>query len=74
VGLTEILFIIVLGVLLLGPKRLPAILGSMARAKAQLEEATQSFKSQLERELKSQIPGEKTESSQEPVGTSESAP
>ena len=67
-GLTEILFIIVLGVLLLDPKRLPAILGSVARAKAQFEEATQSFKSQLERELKSQIPGEYTESSQEPVG------
>jgi len=66
--LTEILFIIVLGVLLLDPKRLPAILGSVARAKAQFEEATQSFKSQLERELKSQIPGEYTESSQEPVG------
>ena len=67
-GLTEILFIIVLGVLLLDPKRLPAILGSVARAKAQFEEATQSFKSQLERELKSQIAGEYTESSQEPVG------
>jgi Sec-independent protein translocase protein TatA len=51
---TEILFMLVLGLLLLGPKRLPAILGHVARAKAQFEKATHSFKSQLEAELEAQ--------------------
>ena len=48
---TEMLFIVVLGLLLLGPKRLPAILAHVARAKAHFENATRSFKSQLEAEL-----------------------
>ena len=44
----EILLVLVFGLLLLGPKRLPAILGGVARAKAQLEHAGRSFKSQME--------------------------
>ncbi|MCU1272186.1 MAG: hypothetical protein JWN74_3480 [Acidobacteriaceae bacterium] len=51
---TEILFMLVLGLLLLGPKRLPTILGHIARAKAQFEGATRSFKSQLQAELEGQ--------------------
>ena len=51
---TEILFMLVLGLLLLGPKRLPTILGHVARAKAQFENATRSFKSQLQAELEGQ--------------------
>jgi Sec-independent protein translocase protein TatA len=40
VGLgTEILFMLLLGLLVLGPKRLHAMLGRVARAKAQLENA-----------------------------------
>ena len=65
---TEILFMIVLGVLLLGPKRLPTILGHIARAKAQFEKATHSFKSQLEAELEAEERKGKTDSSQETVG------
>jgi len=65
---TEILFMIVLGVLLLGPKRLPTILGHIARAKAQFEKATHSFKSQLEAELEAEDRKGKTDSSQETVG------
>ncbi len=65
---TEILFMIVLGVLLLGPKRLPTILGHIARAKAQFEKATHSFKSQLEAELEAEERKGKTDSSQEIVG------
>jgi len=34
---TEILFILMLGLLLLGPKQMHTLLGHMARAKAQLE-------------------------------------
>ena len=51
---TEILFMLVLGLLLLGPKRLPAILGHVARAKTQFDNATRSFKSQLQAELEGQ--------------------
>ena len=51
---SEVLFIFVLGVLLLGPKRLPAILGHVARARAQLRNAAHNFKSQLDAELETQ--------------------
>jgi len=40
---TEILFMIVLGVLLLGPKRLHTVLGHVARAKAQIEKASRNL-------------------------------
>jgi len=42
---------LLLGLLVLGPKRLPKILGHVARAKAQFEKASRSLKSQLEPEL-----------------------
>jgi Sec-independent protein translocase protein TatA len=52
VGLgTEILFILVIGLLVLGPKQLHTLLGHVARAKAQFEEASRGFKSQLAVEL-----------------------
>jgi Sec-independent protein translocase protein TatA len=44
---TEILFILLLGLLVLGPKQLHTLLGHVARAKAQFEEASRGFKSQL---------------------------
>jgi Sec-independent protein translocase protein TatA len=62
---TEILFMLVFGLLLLGPKRLPTILADVARAKAQFEKATYSFKSQLEAELDLQRRHEKSDSSQD---------
>ena len=48
---TEVLFIVVLGLLVLGPKRLHTLLGHVAQAKAQFQEASRSFKSQLAAEL-----------------------
>jgi Sec-independent protein translocase protein TatA len=48
---TEILFILLLGLLVLGPKRLHTLLGHVARAKAQFEQASRGFKSQLAVEL-----------------------
>ena len=48
---TEILFILVVGLLVLGPKQLHTLLGQAARAKAQFEEASRGFKSQLAAEL-----------------------
>jgi Sec-independent protein translocase protein TatA len=48
---TEILFILLLGLLVLGPKQLHTLLGDVARAKAQFEQASRGFKSQLAVEL-----------------------
>jgi Sec-independent protein translocase protein TatA len=47
----EILFILALGLMILGPKRLHTLLGHVARAKAQFEEASRGFKSDLAAEL-----------------------
>ncbi len=48
---TEILFILVLGLVALRPKRLHAMLGHVARAKTSLENMTRGIKSQLGAEL-----------------------
>jgi Sec-independent protein translocase protein TatA len=55
----EILFILLLGLLVLGPKRLHSVLADVARAKARFEEVSRGFKSQLKAELEadSQGPG-----------------
>lgn len=47
----EILFVLMLGLLILGPKRLPTMLAHVARVKAALENATRGLKSQLAAEL-----------------------
>ena len=62
---TEILFMIALGGLLLGPRRLHAVLGNVARGKAQFEKASRNLKSQLEAELEARHGDNKTDSSQE---------
>src|SRR5260370_17711213 len=51
---TEILFMVMLGLVVLGPKRLHAVLGHVARAKAELENATRGMKSQLGAELEAE--------------------
>jgi Sec-independent protein translocase protein TatA len=44
VGLgTEILFVLILGLLVLGPKQMHALLGHVARAKSQFEKASRGF-------------------------------
>ena len=47
----EILVVLMLGLLILGPKRLHTMLAHVARAKAELENATRGLKSQLAAEL-----------------------
>ena len=47
----EILFILSLGALVLGPRRLHTVLADVARVKARFEEASRGFKSQLTAEL-----------------------
>ena len=65
---TEILFVLMLGLLLLGPKQLHTLLGHVARAKAQFEEASRGFKSQLAAEFDAAHHEGKTETSHELVG------
>jgi Sec-independent protein translocase protein TatA len=47
----ELLFIFMLALLVLGPKRLHSMLGHVARAKVELEKATRDIKSQLAAQL-----------------------
>ena len=49
----ELLSVSVLAFLLVGPKKLPAILGHLARAKEQFKHATRDFTSQLDAALES---------------------
>jgi Sec-independent protein translocase protein TatA len=55
---TELLLVLLLGFLILGPKQMHALLGRVARAKAELDQATRSFKSQLTAQL--ETPAETT--------------
>ena len=64
---TEILFILMLGLVVLGPERLHAMLGHVAQAKAELENATRGIKSQLGAELDAAHHEGKTETSRELV-------
>ena len=65
---TEILFVLMLGLLVLGPKQLHTLLQHVARAKAQFEEANRSFKSHLASEFDAAYDEGKTETSHELVG------
>jgi Sec-independent protein translocase protein TatA len=48
VGLgTELLLVLLLGFLILGPKQLHPLLGRVAHAKAEFDKAARSFKSHL---------------------------
>jgi Sec-independent protein translocase protein TatA len=69
VGLgTEILFVLMLGLLVLGPKQLHALLKHVARAKAQFEEASRGLNSQLAAELDATHQERETDTSHELVG------
>ena len=65
---TEILFILMLGLLVLGPKQLHTLLGHVARAKAQFEEASRGLKSQLAAELDAAHQEGETDASHESAG------
>jgi Sec-independent protein translocase protein TatA len=65
---TEILFILMLALLVLGPKQLHTLLGHVARAKAQFENASRGFRSQLAAELDATHQEEETDSSHELAG------
>lgn len=67
----EILFVLVLGLVILGPKRLHTILVHVSQAKAQLENATRGLKSQLAAELEAEPGPGKLDCSHVPVGDCE---
>ena len=64
---TEILFMLLLGLVVLGPKRLHAMLGHVARAKAELENATRGIQSQLTAQLGAAPQASPTDRSHESV-------
>jgi Sec-independent protein translocase protein TatA len=49
---TEVLFLIILGLVVLGPKRLHTVLQHVAQMRADFEKASRGVKSQLAAELK----------------------
>jgi Sec-independent protein translocase protein TatA len=65
---TEILFVLMLALLVLGPKQLHTMLAHVARAKAQFEDASRGFKSQLAAELDAARRSCETDCSHESVG------
>jgi Sec-independent protein translocase protein TatA len=64
---TEIVFMLLLGLVVLGPKRLHTMLGHVARAKAELENGTRGIKSQLAAQLDGAPQRSPTDCSQESV-------
>jgi Sec-independent protein translocase protein TatA len=64
---TEILFMLMLGLVVLGPKRLHTMLGHVARVKDELKNATREIKSQLSAELDAAPQGDNTDASHELV-------
>jgi Sec-independent protein translocase protein TatA len=64
----EILFVLLLGLLVLGPKQLHTLLGHVARAKAQFEEVSRGLKAQLAAEFDAVHRKGKTDASHELAG------
>jgi Sec-independent protein translocase protein TatA len=62
---TELMFVVALGSLLLGPKQLHALLKKFARAKAQFDQASRALRSQLDAELDAVAKAAKSEKTSE---------
>ncbi len=65
---SEFLFILMLALVVLGPKRMQSMLGHIARAKAELENATRGIKSQLAAQIDAAAPDGKTDCVNESPG------
>ena len=65
---TELPLLLAIGFVVLGPKRTQTMLGHVARAKAQLEEARRGLRSQLAVELDATHQEGRTDASHESVG------
>jgi Sec-independent protein translocase protein TatA len=64
----EMLCLLMIGFLVLGPKQLRVLLGHVAKAKAQVEEVTRGLKSQLASEVHPTRMEVETDASHELVG------
>ena len=64
----EMICLLMLGFLVLGPKQLRALVGHVAKAKAQFEEASRGFKSELASEFDPAHMELQTDGSHELVG------
>jgi Sec-independent protein translocase protein TatA len=64
----EILFVLLVALLVLGPKRLHAMLANVARVRGMFEEASRGFKSQLAAELDAVPRSSETDGSHDAVG------
>jgi Sec-independent protein translocase protein TatA len=62
---SEILFILILALLVLGPKKLQTLFACLARAKARFEEMSRGVKSQLAAELDAREQARETDAPQE---------
>jgi Sec-independent protein translocase protein TatA len=58
---TELLLVLLLGFLILGPKQMHTMLGHLARAKTEFDKATRAFKSHLAADLEAPLQGPKDE-------------
>jgi Sec-independent protein translocase protein TatA len=67
---TEILFLVMLGLVILGPKQLHMLLGHVARSKAKFEDARRGFASLLGAELDAAPQDGKTDFSHKSSGNS----
>ena len=65
---TELPLLLAFGFVVLGPKRMQAMLGHVARAKAELENAARGIKSQFAAQLDAAPQEGQTDCSHEPVG------
>jgi Sec-independent protein translocase protein TatA len=65
---SEFLFILMLALVVLGPKRMQSMLGHIIRAKAELENATRGIKSQLAAQIDAAAPDGKTDYVHESLG------
>ena len=63
----EMLFMIFLGLVLLGPKRLQTLLGHVARVKAEFDKASRGIKTQLTAELQHSHPNNNDEAREIPT-------
>lgn len=68
---TELLFMLALGLLLLGPKHLQRVLGYVARARGEWENAKRSFRTELAAEVEVPDSGSGTDCLSKPQSTDE---
>ncbi len=82
IGLPEIIIILVVALIVFGPKKLPDLARSLGKGMAEFKKATDDLKSTIDRDLKVDLDSEETDhsyqpetpSSPEPLGTSEPSP